>query len=53
MNGVEPYPYLKTDLEAIAAGHPALKIDQLCPGPLLQILLNLHVLHAQRIRTIG
>lgn len=31
MNGVEPYAYLKTVLEAIVAGHPASKIDQLLP----------------------
>ena len=28
MNGVEPYAYLKATLEAIAAGHPASRIDQ-------------------------
>ena len=31
MNGVEPYAYLKDTLEAIAAGHPASKIDELLP----------------------
>ena len=31
MNGVEPYAYLKATLEAIAAGHPASKIDELLP----------------------
>ena len=31
MNGVEPYAYLKTTLEAIADGHPASKIDELLP----------------------
>ena len=31
MNGVEPYAYLKTVLEAIVAGHPASKIDELLP----------------------
>ena len=31
MNGVEPYAYLKATLEAIAAGYPASKIDQLLP----------------------
>ena len=31
MNGVEPYAYLKTVLEAIAAGHPVSKIDELLP----------------------
>jgi transposase len=27
LNDVEPYPYLKATLEAIAAGHPAARID--------------------------
>ena len=31
MNGVEPYAYLKATLEAIAAGHPTLNIDELLP----------------------
>ena len=31
MNGVEPYAYLKATLEAIAAGHPASRIDELLP----------------------
>ena len=31
MNGVEPLAYLKTVLEAIAAGYSASKIDQLLP----------------------
>jgi len=31
MNGVEPYTYLKTVLEAIAAGHPASRLDALLP----------------------
>ena len=31
MNGVEPYAYLKATLEAIAAGHPASRIDDLLP----------------------
>ena len=31
MNGVNPYAYLKTSLEAIAAGHPASDIDELLP----------------------
>ena len=31
MNGVEPYAYLKATLEAIAAGHPASKIDEFLP----------------------
>ena len=31
LNNVEPYAYLKTTLEAIAAGHPAAKIDELMP----------------------
>lgn len=31
MNGVEPYAYLKATLEAIAAGHPAARIDELLP----------------------
>ncbi len=31
MNGVEPYAYLRATLEAIVAGHPASKIDELLP----------------------
>ena len=31
LNGVEPYAYLKAILEAIAAGHPASRIDELLP----------------------
>jgi len=31
MNGVNPYVYLKSTLEAIANGHPAWDIDQLLP----------------------
>jgi transposase len=31
LNNVEPYAYLKATLEAIAAGHPAAKIDELMP----------------------
>lgn len=31
MNGVKPCAYLKATLEAIAAGHPASKIDELLP----------------------
>jgi hypothetical protein len=31
LNGVEPYAYLKATLEAIAAGHPAARIDELMP----------------------
>ena len=31
MNGVEPFAYLKTTLEAIAEGHPASRIDDLLP----------------------
>ncbi len=31
MNGVESYAYLKATLEAIAAGNPASKIDELLP----------------------
>ena len=31
LNGVEPYAYLKATLEAIAAGHPASRIDELMP----------------------
>lgn len=31
MNGVEPYGYIKAVLEAIAAGHPAARIDDLLP----------------------
>ena len=31
MNGVEPYGYTKAVLEAIAAGHPAARIDDLLP----------------------
>ncbi|MCR9110849.1 transposase domain-containing protein [uncultured Marivita sp.] len=29
--GVEPFAYLKATLEAIAAGHPASRIDELFP----------------------
>ena len=31
INGVEPFAYLKTTLEAIAAGHPQGRIDELLP----------------------
>ena len=31
LNGVEPYAYLKATLEAIAAGHPASRVDELLP----------------------
>lgn len=31
MNGVEPYGYMKAVLEAIAAGHPVARIDDLLP----------------------
>ena len=31
INGVEPYGYIKAVLEAIAAGHPAARIDDLLP----------------------
>lgn len=31
LNRVEPYAYLKATLEAIAAGHPAARIDELMP----------------------
>ena len=31
LNGVEPYAYLKAILEAIAAGHPTSRIDELLP----------------------
>ena len=31
MNGVEPFAWLKSTLEKIAAGHPQLKIDELLP----------------------
>ncbi len=31
LNKVEPYAYLKATLEAIAAGHPAARIDELMP----------------------
>ena len=31
LNGVEPYAYLKATLEAIAAGHPSTRIDELMP----------------------
>lgn len=31
LNGVEPYAYLKATLEAIAAGHPKSRIDELMP----------------------
>ena len=31
LNNVEPYAYLKATLEAIAAGHPAARIDELIP----------------------
>jgi transposase len=32
LNGVEPYAYLKATLEAIAAGHPSTRIDELMPS---------------------
>jgi hypothetical protein len=31
INGVEPFSYLKATLEAIAAGHPKNRIDDLLP----------------------
>ncbi|WP_240512365.1 transposase domain-containing protein, partial [Pseudoruegeria sp. SK021] len=31
INGVEPFAYLKSTLEAIAAGHPENRIDDLLP----------------------
>lgn len=31
LNGIEPYAYLKATLEAIAAGHPSARIDELMP----------------------
>jgi hypothetical protein len=31
LNGIEPYAYLKATLEAIAAGHPCTRIDELMP----------------------
>ncbi|WP_409201671.1 transposase domain-containing protein [Leisingera sp. M527] len=31
INGVEPFAYLKDTLEAIAAGHPASRLDELLP----------------------
>ncbi|WP_265733585.1 MULTISPECIES: transposase domain-containing protein [Stappiaceae] len=31
INGVEPFAYLKTTLEAIADGHPKSRIDELLP----------------------
>ncbi|TVQ31787.1 MAG: transposase domain-containing protein, partial [Geminicoccaceae bacterium] len=31
MNGVEPFAYLKTTLERIAAGHPQSRLDELLP----------------------
>ena len=31
LNGVEPYAWLKATLEAIAAGHPDSRIDELLP----------------------
>jgi transposase len=33
LNDVEPFAYLKATLEAIAAGHPEAKLDELLPGP--------------------
>jgi transposase len=30
-NGVEPFAYLKATLEALAAGHPMSRIDELLP----------------------
>jgi hypothetical protein len=31
MNGVEPFAYLKTTLERLAAGHPHSRLDDLLP----------------------
>ena len=31
LNGVEPFAYMKATLEAIAAGHPKSRIDELLP----------------------
>lgn len=31
LNGVEPFAYLKSTLEAIAAGHPKNRVDELLP----------------------
>ena len=33
INGVEPFAYLKSTLEAMAAGHPKGRIDDLLPWP--------------------
>ena len=31
INGIEPFAYLKATLEAVAAGHPQARIDDLLP----------------------
>ena len=31
LNGVEPFAYMKATLEAITAGHPQSRIDELLP----------------------
>jgi hypothetical protein len=31
LNGVDPYVYLKATLEALAAGHPQSRLDELMP----------------------
>ncbi|MBK1671629.1 hypothetical protein CKO28_26930 [Rhodovibrio sodomensis] len=31
LNGVDPYAYLKATLEALAAGHPQSRLDELMP----------------------
>ena len=31
LNGVDPYAYLKATLEALAAGHPQSRLDELLP----------------------
>ena len=36
LNDVEPFAYLKTTLEAIAAGHPEARLDELLPRPFRQ-----------------
>ena len=44
MNGVEPYAYLKTVIEAIVAGHPASKIGETLHSMRLRVIRSFNLL---------
>ena len=52
MNGVEPFAYLKATLEAIAAGHPQDRIDDLLPGPSRRHQPELTTVSSHRLRPL-